>query len=558
MPSLTPSTGASAAPTDFEGALHRRDSPGYAGPGPRATAAAGSRHAAVTPHHLATAAALDLMRVGGNAVDAAIAANAVLGMVDPTICGIGGDLLALVHSPGLKAPGALNSSGRGGSGLDAAALRAAGHHTVPLRSRAAVTVPGCVDGWEALAGRYGTKSLAELLAPAICLGEEGFPVSVELADALHRIHRLVAGQPSAHELFPEGHPPAPGQTLTRPRLAATLAEVADHGRQAFYSGRIGALIIKATGGLINREDLVANRADWVDPIGLSVFGQTAWTLPPNSQGYLTLAAAWLLEHLAPPADPADAAFHHTVVEAYRAVAWERDRLVCDPSRASLSPESLLDPARLQSRLGAISPDRPARWPQSRARGGDTAFLCTVDAAGCGVSLIQSNYSGIGSGISAGDSGIWLHNRGACFSLDQGHPNEASPRRRPMTTLSPTLWTRKDQLSLLLGTRGGYQQPQYLLQVAALHFVAGLDLSSAQATPRWQMDDRPDGAPSAILTEAGMPEDVVVGLAARGHLVSRGPELPAAWGPVSVISVAADGCRLAAADPRVTTAAAGAD
>jgi gamma-glutamyltranspeptidase/glutathione hydrolase len=538
--------------------VHRCDSPGCAGTGPRATFATGRGHAAVTPHHLATAAALDIMKGGGNAVDAAIAANAVLGMVDPTTCGIGGDLLALVHSPGRPAPDALNSSGRGGSGLDATALRAAGHRTVPLRSQAAVTVPGCVDGWEALAGRFGTKPLAELLAPAIRLGEEGFEVSAELADALHRIHRLVAGQPSAPELFPEGRPPAPGQALTRPRLAATLADVADRGRQAFYSGRIATLIADATGGLISREDLSANRADWVDPIGLGVFGQTAWTLPPNSQGYLILAAAWLLEHLAPPTDPADAAFHHAVVEAYRAVAWERDRLVCDPSRASLSPESLVDPARLQSRLGAIRPDRPAGWPHSPARGGDTAFLCAVDAAGCGVSLIQSNYSGIGSGISAGDSGIWLHNRGACFSLDRGHPNEAAPGRRPMTTLSPTLWTREDRLSLLLGTRGGYQQPQYLLQVAALHLLAGLDLNSAQATPRWQMDDRPDGAPSAILTEAGMPEDVVVGLASRGHLVSRGPELPAAWGPVSVISIAADGCRLAAADPRVTTAAAGAD
>ncbi len=516
------------------------------------SAAVAAGGVAVSPHTLATESALDVLRSGGNAADAAVAANATLGMVLPTTCGVGGDLFALVHTPGMGHPDALNASGRGGSRLESAAIRAEGHEVMPLRSPWAITTPGCVDGWEALLERHGTTKLGALLAPAVSLGEDGFPVSPELSDALSRIAVMVHASPSAAELYPGGRPPAPGSILRRPGYAAVLAGIAALGRAGFYQGRVAAAIVAATDGLLSEADLARRQAEWVAPIGLQVFGHDLWTVPPNSQGYLTAAAAWLLERFVSGSDPADPAFHHSVIEAYRAVAWERDELVGDPDHLPVPAARLLDPERLAPRLARMRHDRTASWPAPGSSPGGTAYLCVVDAQGMGVSLIQSNYTGIGSGISAGDTGVWLHNRGAGFSLRPGHHNEAAPGRRPLHTLAPTLWTRNGKLSLLLGTRGGHQQPQYLLQAAALLHLAGLDPPDAQETARWHMD-APDGEASVLLAEARMPEEVVVGLAGRGHSVSTGPPWSRGWGPVSIISVAPDGTRCAAADPRITTA-----
>ena len=512
---------------------------------------------AVTPHHLATAAAIEMLAAGGNAADAAVAANAVQGMVDPSTCGPGGDLFALVHRPGEAAPEALNASGRGGSGLDAAALRAAGHDRFPLRSPQAVTAPGCVDGWLALAGRHGTRPLSALLAPAIRLGEEGFPVSGDLAAALERLHPIIAGQASAFELYPQERPPRAGETLRRPSLAATLRAVATEGRAAVYGGPTAAAITAATGGALTAADLAHAHAAWVEPIGIDVFSRRLWTVPPNSQGYLTGAAAWLLEQFGPPPDPRSPAFHHAVIECYRAVAAEWDRLVADPGCLPVPAARLLDPSRLRPLLGTLRTDRAAQRPPARPLAGGTAYLTVLDAAGMGVSLIQSNFTGIGSGLSAGGTGIWLQNRGACFTLEPGHPNEAAPGKRPRHTLSPTLWTRDGRLVLLLGARGGFQQPQYLLQVAALLFVAGLGPAEAQAQPRWHIDDGAADGASVVVAESRMPEDLVAGLGLLGHSVVPGPALSPGWGPVSVIAVAADGTRTGAADPRVTTAQAAA-
>jgi gamma-glutamyltranspeptidase/glutathione hydrolase len=511
----------------------------------------------VTPHFLSTAAALEILSAGGNAADAAVAANAVQGVVDPTTCGPGGDLFALVHVPGKPIPAALNASGRGGSGLNAAALRASGLSEIPRWHPAAVTAPGCVDGWEALAGRFGSLPLDGLLAPALRLAEEGFPVSADLAAALGRLEQSLGSQPSAAELYPGGRPPEEGETLRRPRLAAVLARVAAEGRDGFYRGPVAAAVVAATGGLLTPEDLARAHADWVDPIGIGVFSHHMWTVPPNSQGYLTGAAAWLLEQWGAPPDPGSADFHHAVIECYRAVAGESDRLVADPGRLPVAPARLLDPGRLRPLLGTLRRDRPVPRPALGPGLGGTAYLAVLDSAGMGVSLIQSNFTGIGSGLSAGDTGVWLHNRGAGFTLQPGHPNEAAPGRRPRHTLSPTLWTRGDgSLAVLLGTRGGYQQPQYLLQMAALLFIAGLTPAEAQTMPRWHMEASA-GPGSVLVAESRMSEDLVSRLRLLGHAVGTGPALAAAWGPVAVIAAGADGIRTGAADPRVATARAAA-
>lgn len=509
---------------------------------------------AVSPHHLASRAAIDVMDMGGNAVDGAVAANAVLGVVFPTTCGIGGDLFALVHTTDADAPTALNASGRGGLGLDAEALRTGGHATMPARAPSSITVPGCVDGWVTLLEHHGLLSLGDVLAPAIGHAEDGFAVSLELAAALEEIFELVRNQPSASELYPEGRPPAVEQRLRRPRYAATLRQIAAHGRDGFYRGVTADAIVAASEGVLAESDLEIDQADWVEPIGLDLYGHRAWTIPPNSQGYLTLAASWLFSQMEPPTDPEDPLFHHAAIEAYRAVAWERDDVVADAAYAPLPPADLLEIARLGARLSGIARDRAAGWPAAAVGRRGTAYFCVVDAAGAGVSLIQSNYAGIGSGISAGETGVWLQNRGACFSLVHNHPNEAAPGKRPLHTLAPTLWTQGGRLSLLLGTQGGDQQPQYLAQMATLLFHAGLLPTEAQQFPRWHIEaDR--GMESSVLIEQRMPKRVVDGLLERGHDITLVPDWQPYWGPLSVIAVDDQGTRRAAADPRVTTATA---
>lgn len=509
---------------------------------------------AVSPHHLASEAALAVIRRGGNAVDGAIAANAVQGVVAPETCGVGGDLFALIHLPGEERPRALNASGRGGSGVTASMLRDRGHTEMPLRDPATITVPGCVDGWVALSKTHGLLPLAEAIAPAIELAENGFAVSGELGDALTRLADMIGGQPSAPPLYPEGRPAAAGTVIRRPMLADTLRAIATSGRESFYGGAPGAGITEATQGAVTAKDLTRDNADWVEPIGLDVFGLTGWTIPPNTQGYLALAAAWILEQLDPPGDPTDPAYVHAVIEAYRSIAWEREDLVADPQSAPLPPERLLDPGRLTPFVSAISTERAGTFPTPRPAPGGTAYMCVRDGAGMGVSLIQSNFWGIGSGLSAGATGVFLHNRGAGFNLVPGHPNELAPGKRPLHTLSPTLWTRGDQLAMLLGTRGGQFQPQILVQVVAALRRAGLAPAEAQRLPRWQVEGwRRDETP-AVLLESRHEPAIVAGLEARGHAVRPSAPWEAGWGPVSIIT-SANAIVQGAADPRVSTSAA---
>lgn len=508
------------------------------------------RPIAVSPHSYASAAAVEIMAGGGTAADAAVAANAVLAVVLPDTCGPGGDLFALVHRPGMDAPDALNASGRAGSGAGAGALRNGGLTEMPLRAPSSITVPGCVDGWEALVTRHGRLGLAAVLAPAIRIAREGFPVSVELAASLEGYRELLAGQGSVDSLYPGDHPPGPGVALRRPRLARTLVEIADGGREAFYGGGVGAAISSVTDRTITADDLAVVQAEWVAPVGADLFGTTAWTIPPNSQGYLTLAALGVFERLEPPSDPGDPDFHHLLVEAYRAVAWERDQLVSEPATLGVPPPFLVDDARLDDRAAEIDRSRARRWPAPARAPGGTAYLCTRDGDGMGVSLIQSNFWGIGAGISAGDTGVWLHNRGAGFTLTPGHPNELNPGKRPLHTLSPTLWTASGSLQLLLGTRGGDYQPQLLSQVGALHLHGGRDLNDAQAHPRWRLDDFGPEAGSRLVVENRTAAATIGALRARGHDVTETDGWMAGWGPVSVIRV--DGTVAGAADPRVTT------
>jgi gamma-glutamyltranspeptidase/glutathione hydrolase len=505
---------------------------------------------AVTPHDLATHIAVDVMARGGNAVDAAIAANAVLTVVAPETCGIGGDLFALVHLPGEAVPRCLNASGRAGSNASAQELRDSGHAEMPLYHPAAITVPGCVDGWMALHAAHGTGAWRDLIGPAIEYARLGFAVSDELARTLDVRSEELITQASSTHFYEDGVPVAAGALITRPELAQTLADIAGSGRDAFYTGRFGSALIEASGNRITADDLYVDQAEWVEPIGRRIFGQQVWTVPPNTQGYVTLATLAVFELLAPPIDPDDPLFQHLLIEDYRAANFDRDDHATDPATAPLSGDELLADQRLAERAARIDPDKAGTWGSPRSVPGGTAFLCTIDSDGMGVSFIQSNFHGIGSGFSAGDTGVWLHNRGGGFSLEPGHPNELVPGRRPLHTLAPTLWTTpKGRLSMLLGTRGGRRQPQLLAQVAAAIHHAGASLTEAQERSRWALEDDEGD----LLVEPGLAASA--GLAERGHRLDEQPERVGGWGPVSVIAIDEDGQRRAAADPRVATASA---
>lgn len=510
--------------------------------------ARGFRAAAVAPHELSTLAAIEIMEGGGNAVDGVIAANAVQGTVAPETCGIGGDLFALVHRPGMDSPACLNSSGRAGSGADAAALREAGHTRMPVNGAPTVTVPGCVDGWYALSERYGSLPLSEVLRPAIRLAESGFPASRELSMAWTANAARLLTQASAPPMFPEGRPPAIGQRISRPFLAESLRAAAT-GRDAFYLDRVGSAIPEATGNLITHEDLTLSQARWVAPLSAELFGRTAWTTPPNSQGYLTLATLSIFEQLDTTRDPEHPDYWHALIEAYRSMAWERDHCLYDPDTG---PDlAMLDPEKLADRRNRIDPAAAGSWRRPVAAVGGTAYMCAVDGDGMGVSLIQSNFHGIGSGLSAGRTGVWLHNRGAGFNLIPGHPNEWRPGRRPLHTLSPTIWTEGNRLALVLGTRGGHQQPQLLAQVGAHLHHAGLEPGVAQAVPRWTIQDI-NATASMVSVESRTGTGIVNVLRDRGHQISIDRSLEPDWGPISAIYISPNGLREAVADPRVET------
>lgn len=508
---------------------------------------------AVTPHHLSTAAATTILFQGGNAVDAAIAANAVQGVVAPETCGIGGDLFALVLGLNDPEPITLNSSGRAGSRAAELAddLRTAGVTEIPQDHPAAVTVPGCVDGWLALNERFGRLDLATVLTPAIRLARGGFAANQELAAAFAaRREQFSAAAP---EMYPDGQPPLASARIQRPTLARTLERIAAEGRDALYSGEVGRAISEALDGSLSPDDLGRSQAEWVDPLSAEVLGMTGWTIPPNSQGYISLLSLAVLEAIGVP-EPEDPSLWHAVIESYRLAAADRDDVLADPESIEISAVDLLGDTRVASLADRYDPNRATDPTSPPPAAGGTAYMTVLDGEGLGISLIQSNFHGIGSGFAVPAGGFILHDRGRGFDLRPGHPNELSPGRRPLHTLSPTVWRDASGSTSLLGTRGGFMQPQLIVQMAVSAFGFGLEPSISQASPRW-MVPLPGPTQSSVEVEPGTPEDVIEALEERGHAVHRHEIPQAGWGPVSVIRSRPDGLARGAADPRVDTASA---
>ncbi len=463
--------------------------------------------------HVASSAGAAMLRAGGSAVDAAVATSAVLAVTTQHMCGMGGDLFALVHRPG-AAPDALCAAGRAGRGSDAVRLREDGHTTMPFRGDLrSATVPGCVDGWCSLHERHGRLPLADVLEPARRAAADGFAASPLLALA----STLVADVAGADDY--QGV--VAGDRVRRPGVAAALTAVATGGRDAFYLGRVGASLLELGAGLYAPDDLEASQAEWVEPISLEVWGHRVWTVPPPSQGYLAPSAAWIAEGLALPSDPDDPLWAHLLVVAARGAGPDRPAAL----HASAAGGALRRAARLRPRRDAIDPGARTS-PSAPAAAGGTIHLCTTDADGVGVSLIQSNASGWGCHIVIPGTGIFLHNRGIGFSLEPGHPAEVAPGRRPPHTLSPLLVTRPDgELAGVLGTMGGDSQPQVLLQLLARLLHHGEEPGRAISAPRWVLahhgtgfDTWTGGGPDRVALESGCPAAWAPGLEGRGHAV----------------------------------------
>ncbi len=508
--------------------------------------------AVVTPHHIATKTGLDILDQGGNAIDAAVAANAALATVAPETCGIGGDLFALIWDG--KQVRCLDASGVAGSGADASRLRDEGLVRIPIHHPFTVTVPGCVAGWQALVERFGTLPLAQLLTSASDLAGNGFPASTELARALSARSDQLLAQTHGDEMFVGGVPPASGDLVTRPALKSSLDHVRIHGWRGFYEGPIAEAISTATGGCLSADDLRNWTPEWVDPLALHVLGRTGWTVPPSSQGYLSLATLAVFESLDPPEDPLDPDFTHLLIEAYRINAASRDEVLSDRDTLPREWGNHFNRGTFSGLADKI--DRTVALPHNAVRPvpGGTAFLCAADGEGRAIALIQSNFSGIGSGLAA--AGFFLHNRGAGFDLRPGHPNELKSGRRPLHTLSPSMWTRDGRFDAIIGTRGGHQQPQLIAQMAALIFHANLAPAQAMDMPRWTTEDWQSGRASKIEVESRFDLDVVAELRKRGHQVRQRNAYEGGWGPVAVIRSTPEGWH-GIADPRVDTAAAAA-
>jgi len=486
---------------------------------------------------LASSAGISMLDRGGSAADAMVAAATVMAVVGPHLCGLGGDALAMVKVPG-EAPRALLAVGRAGSGADPDRLRAQGHADMPIRGDIrTVPVPGAVDGWLALHERHGRLAWAAVLGPAIALAEEGFAASLLLAFASH----LVAHLPGAAELCPRG-PLRPGQLVRLPGVARTLRNLASTGRDGFYGGEFGRALLELGAGEYAPEDLARPLAQWTEPLVLQAFGHALWTVPAPSQGYLTLAGAWIADRVGLPRDRTDPLWPHLIAEAGYAASFDRPSVLFDGADGA----ALLAVEGLERRAASIDPERSASAAPSDDVGGagvpalsdgDTTHLCAVDAEGLGISLTQSNALDFGAHLVAGHTGVFLHNRGIGFSLQPGHGAEYGPRRRPTHTLSPALVTRGDgTLAQIIGTMGGDVQPQIIVQLLARLLHGEEDPATAISAAR-VVHEAPGAPPfrlwqapaQSLLMESNAPEDWRHGLEARGHRV----RVVGAFNPVDV-------------------------
>lgn len=484
-------------------------------------------------HPLASQIGLDVLRDGGNAVDAAIAMNAALGLMEPTGCGVGGDLFAIVWNNEEQKLYGLNASGRSATGLTLEDLRAQGHEVMPTFGALPVTVPGAVDGWFELLERFGSKPISELLAPTIRYARDGHPVPPVIAYYWSFSTKRYPDFPGWFATYAKnGNTPRAGDIFRNPHLAATYEKIAAGGRDAFYEGEIAERIVdalKANGGVLSTADLAAHDSEWVEPVSTNYRGYDVWELPPNTQGIAALQMLNMLE----PHDLAALGHNsldylHLLVETKKIVYEDRARWYADPAFAKLPVDQLVSKDYARQRMQLFDPERTARTiaPGDLAlRQGDTTYLTVVDANRNAVSLIQSNYMGFGSGIVPEGCGFTLQNRGNLFSLDAEHPNSYEPNKRPFHTIIPAFVTKDGQPLFSFGVMGGDMQPQGHVQVLLNILDFGMDLQEAGDAARFHHtgSTEPNGAVmhdgGELHLESGVSPEVVRDLVGKGHRVN---------------------------------------
>jgi gamma-glutamyltranspeptidase/glutathione hydrolase len=548
-------------------------------------AARGRHGAVVAPHYLATAAGLHVLQNGGNAVDAAIATNAVLGVVMPNACGIGGDAFWLIWDAAGKRQVALNGSGRAPAGVDAAALRHRGLERIPLRGALAVTIPGAVRSWGDAHRRYGRASREAILGPAIELARGGFPAWDGFIDAVERVAPDVAAALGPDAGFfdvyrPGGRAWRPGELVRLPALAMTLEHLAGAGFDTFYEGELGsrqAASLSALGLSCMPSDFEEHVSTWTEPIATTYRGVRVTTHPPNSSGIVALELLNILETFdAPPAAAfgpdgvRDPAWIHLAIEAAKLAMADRDATLTDPEARDVPVAALLDKARAAELARGIVRARASRpLAATNPAGGGTIYLAVVDGEGNAVSLIESNYMGFGSGVVDPDTGIHYQNRGSYFSLDPDHPNVLEPAKRTLHTLLPGMLFRDAAFVdgrassgategpwIVAGAMGGDAQPQVHAQLVSGLVDGGLDLRTAISVPRWFVEPGEHFAPPVeVRAEPRFAPGVLEALEAMGHPVTRTAPFDGWLGHEHAIELVAGGPStaggsvVAATDPR---------
>jgi gamma-glutamyltranspeptidase/glutathione hydrolase len=486
---------------------------------------------AATSHPLATQAAVSILQQGGTAADAAIAANAVLALVEPTGCGLGGDLLAIVWDPATHKLHGLNASGRSPATLTLDEFTKRSITKIPPHGPLPITVPGCVDGWHELHSRFGKLPLPQVLAPAIRYAREGAPITETIAHSWALgVARLRTHANFSATFAPTGHAPAKGELFANPGLATTLESLAK-SRDTFYRGAIAQTIathVQEQGGFLSTDDLAAHRSDWTDPVSTNYRGYDVWELPPPGQGIAALQILNILEgYDVRSMGRTSPAYVHLFLEAKKLAFEDRAKFYADPAFAKVPTHELISKEYAAKRRALIDPDRAAKsYPAGNPalEQGDTICLSTADASGMMVSLIQSNYRGFGSGVTPPGLGFCLQDRGELFDLTPNRANTYAPRKRPFHTIIPGFVTKDGAPFLAFGVMGGATQPQGHVQVLVNQIDFGLNTQEAGDAPRilHEGSSEPTGESmkdgGKVYLESGYDWDVVRALLRKGHVV----------------------------------------
>lgn len=504
-----------------------------------------------TSQPLASQVGLDVLKRGGNAVDAAIAMAAVLNVTEPMMTGIGGDMFALVYWSKTGELKGLNSSGRAPRALNLDYFEKKGIKTMPESGMEPITVPGAFEGWTTLLEKYGTMKMADLLAPAIEYAENGFPVMEKTArDWAGSVDKLRRTPAASSNYLIDGRAPRAGEIFRQKNLAHTFRTLARGGRDAFYKGEIARAIVdycQKNGGFLSMQDFSEHKSEWVEPISTDYRGYKVYECPPNGQGLTALLALNILEgfDLASMSTRPDA-YYHTLIEAMKLAFADRNKYIADPAFAKVPVAELLSKDYAASRRKLISPDHAldSAEPGIIVNHSDTTYFTVIDKDRNAVSFINSLFESFGSGIVAGDTGIVLHDRGAGFSLERDHVNRIEPGKRPFHTIIPAMVFKDGKLLMSFGVMGGAIQPQGHVQVLTNLIDMGMNLQQAIEAPRFRFLSG-----KRVLLEDAMTEPVIRSLIEKGH--QRAPSSPdfSMGGGQAIMIDVATGALMGASDPR---------